>query len=328
MIERHNIAIKFLKKQGRQLYRIPKETNFAFAYHPYRSSVAPEIGYIIKDDKTLKKIFLIGNSKTTKELPTIILHIVFEDQFHLYENDGTPFGGNRRESTKTRESNSDIGFANGELSPTHTYEKTKTMHETQYPSSIIHLNRTAEHVSTIDEDTMSKSAHRPDPKTKTFYNPKKQSVGDIAKRLETQKFVFIKVKDRHQYDLNPKLIKFFLAELLKDAKNRARLAMMNRKLSSVIKDKVLKFGMQQYFNVMDEIVNMLEGVLQEEEETTTSKFKRSTIGKESEEIKRNNNDLILPDTRKSIFREDKSTKSITTHQYRTKENFNQSREVN
>ena len=54
MIEKDNITIKFLKKQGRKLYRIEHDNEFSFAYHPWKSSVAPEIGYIIKTDEALK----------------------------------------------------------------------------------------------------------------------------------------------------------------------------------------------------------------------------------------------------------------------------------
>lgn len=86
MIERNNIAIKFLKKQGCQLYRIQSDIDFSFAYHPYNSSSAPEIGYIIKDDKTLRKIFHIGSSKPNQDMPTIVLHIVFADQYPIYED--------------------------------------------------------------------------------------------------------------------------------------------------------------------------------------------------------------------------------------------------
>lgn len=85
MIERHNIDIKFLKKQGRQLYRLKKDEDFSFAYHPWRSEVAPEIGYIIKSNKQLKKIFHVVGSKKSQETATIILHIVFKAQYHMYE---------------------------------------------------------------------------------------------------------------------------------------------------------------------------------------------------------------------------------------------------
>ena len=87
----------------------------------------------------------------------------------------------------------------------------------------------------------------------------------MSKSLESQKFVFIKVKDKHQYDLNPKVLKFFLTELLKDQKNRDKLRMINQKIGHVTGDMVMKFGLQQYVNVMDEIVNIIEDTLEEEE---------------------------------------------------------------
>lgn len=108
MIERSNIKIDFLKKQGRQLYRIPPDVEFSFAYHPWRSSIAPEIGYIIKNDKTLNKIFHVVGSKLAKDTATIILNIVFADQYHLYDTTNEPFAHMRRTSGHSRAGNRDL----------------------------------------------------------------------------------------------------------------------------------------------------------------------------------------------------------------------------
>lgn len=62
----------------------------------------------------------------------------------------------------------------------------------------------------------------------------------------SQNYVFIRVNNRHQYNMNPKLIKFFLAEVLKEQKNRAKLFLINKKLDKMVKEKVIKFGLQQY----------------------------------------------------------------------------------
>ena len=110
--------------------------------------------------------------------------------------------------------------------------------------------------------------------------------------FENQKYVFIKVKDKHQYDLNPKLVKFFLSEMLKEEKNRAKLYSINKKLDNLVKEKVIKFGLQQYFNVMDEIVSMLETNLDMEEENIKLYHKDSSIQKQQEEHKYNNVTLL------------------------------------
>lgn len=122
---------------------------------------------------------------------------------------------------------------------------------------------------------------------------------DMSKDLEKQNFVFIKVKDKHQYDLNPKVLKFFLHEMLKDEKNRNKLSTINQKLGYVAGDKVMKFGMQQYFNVMDEIVNMLEDTLEREDNATHS-FTKGSIFNERLETKVNYKDLKLPNPKKII----------------------------
>lgn len=104
------------------MYRISEEEEFSFAYHPISSNVAPEIGYLIKEDKTLRKIFHIGSNKTSKERPTIILHIVFEDQYQMYEESTSPFGSRKKSMNHKKGKNSDLEFLNGTMSPEHTYE--------------------------------------------------------------------------------------------------------------------------------------------------------------------------------------------------------------
>ena len=109
MIDRNNITVNFLKKQGQQLYRIPVSKEFSFAYHPWKSSLAPEIGYIIRSDQTLKKIFHVKNSKTSFEKPSIILHIVFEDQYYLYDDKKSPFSSQKKKTQiKPKINNNDL----------------------------------------------------------------------------------------------------------------------------------------------------------------------------------------------------------------------------
>lgn len=140
---------------------------------------------------------------------------------------------------------------------------------------------------------------------------------DMSKDLEKQNFVFIKVKDRHQYDLNPKVLKFFLHEMLKDEKNRNKLGMINQKLGCIAGDKVMKFGMQQYFNVMDEIVNMLEDTLEREDHATHS-FTKSSIFNERLETKVNYKELKLPSAKKLIPEKNRFNRSAVKLKNRTK----------
>lgn len=149
------------------------------------------------------------------------------------------------------------------------------------------------------------------------HNPSHQ-----AKRSnDTQKFVFIRVKERHEYDLNPKLIKFFLSEVLKEEKYKAKLYNMSQKIDRLSKDKIIKFGLQQYFNVMDEIVSLMEENIsgyqpdknprfpkshQNDTFDNTSNFKNGINQSNTQEGLR---DYHLPDTKKNII-QDRSHKSL------------------
>lgn len=128
MIERSNIKIDFLKKQGRQLYRIPPDVEFSFAYHPWRSSIAPEIGYIIKNDKTLNKIFHVVGSKLARDTATIILNIVFADQYHLYDPSNEPFSHMRRTSGHSRAGNQILNGIKDSYYQNSTIESTDKKH--------------------------------------------------------------------------------------------------------------------------------------------------------------------------------------------------------
>lgn len=105
------------------------------------------------------------------------------------------------------------------------------------------------------------------------------------------------MKDKHQYDLNPKVIKFFLAEMLKDQRNRNKLCMINQKIDNLSKDRVLKFGMQQYFNVMDEIVDLFEDTIRVEKGEPLS-FTKSTVYNERSETKHDTSEFTLPEPKR------------------------------
>lgn len=47
----------------------------------------------------------------------------------------------------------------------------------------------------------------------------------------------------------------------------------------MVRDKELKFGLQQYWNVMDEVVIMLENTLEQEQQNMSRFHKDSTIQK-------------------------------------------------
>jgi hypothetical protein len=130
------------------------------------------------------------------------LHVVFEDQYSLYEPKN-PFQDARRgtlDDAATNKNGDDRESWMDDASLERTGEiKSKHMHKTK----------------------------------KSFLN-------------NSQNYVFIKVNNRHQYDMNPKLIKFFLAEVLKEQKNRAKLFLINKKLDKMVKEKIIKFGLQQY----------------------------------------------------------------------------------
>lgn len=133
MIDRNNIKLDFLRMQGQQLYRITKDKEFSFAYHPWNTSVAPEIGYLIKSDDMLKKIFHVKKSKSAKDYPTVILHIVFEDQYYLYDQRGSPFSYKKSNASSTVKPqsnivgivNPEIHTLNGDLTHIQTFDHTK-----------------------------------------------------------------------------------------------------------------------------------------------------------------------------------------------------------
>ena len=79
--------------------------------------------------------------------------------------------------------------------------------------------------------------------------------------------------------------------MLKDERNRIKLYNINKKLDNLVKEKVIKFGLQQYFNVMDEIVSMLETNLDKEEESIKLYQRESSIQKQPED--QNSNYVIL-----------------------------------
>ena len=67
----------------------------------------------------------------------------------------------------------------------------------------VHINN---HELTEQSSTVKHG--RQDSKMRTLYD--KQIKFNTESKNQTNKFVFIRVKDRHEYDLNPKLVKFFL----------------------------------------------------------------------------------------------------------------------
>ena len=73
--------------------------------------------------------------------------------------------------------------------------------------------------------------------------------------------------------------------MLKDERNRVKLFNINKKLDNLVKEKVIKFGLQQYFNVMDEVVSMLETTVHLEEENILLYDKELKTQKQSEEQK-------------------------------------------
>ena len=265
MIERHNIAIEFLKMQGQQLYRIPKDREFSFAYHPWNSANAPEIGYIIKKDETLRKIFRMKPSKHSTDLPTIILHIVFEEQYHVYEANSSPFSYKKSLPTKPKPFK-DIEPLNSDLNQLNTYDNT---HAKNSPKGVIGSDNglTDEPSTTRHRKRLSKGNTLTSHKT-SYDQPQTTKLG----HLDPQKFVFIRVKNKHEYEMNPKLIKFFIAEMLKDERNRAKLHNMSNKINSVSKEKVIKFGLQHYVNVMDEVVSVMEDSIKDHEYVRQAKL--------------------------------------------------------
>ena len=143
------------------MYRIPDDTEFAFAYHPWRSTVAPEIGYIIKTNETLRKIFHIGKAKINKDMPTIILHIVFKDQYHLYETEN-PFGQKKKETSKNKNSNSDLMNLNDDLNTMNTfYHENRGLRINTSPSALNLLNR-AETDTGIYQNTVTNFNQSPE----------------------------------------------------------------------------------------------------------------------------------------------------------------------
>ena len=169
----------------------------------------------------LRKIFHVTGSKRSQETATIVLHIVFEDQYHIYEA-SDPFGNLRKSKSKNHKaSNKDLISVTDQ---NYKRDETKNIkHITPIKTLPVHL---IENSISNDQGSLPKST-----KNKNIgqvkIDPRRHS-NDNAREYDSRKFVFIKVKNQHQYDLNPKLIKFFLAEMLKDQNNRAKLAQMNK----------------------------------------------------------------------------------------------------
>ena len=205
-------------------------------------------------------------------MATIILHIVFKDQYHLYETEN-PFGSRKKDLNKNKLSNSNLTNLNEDINGLNTfYQENKILRIETSPSALNLLSNKANTEMGMYQNTVTNFNPTPATKQKEI-------------NFDNQKYVFIKVKDRHQYDLNPKLIKFFIAEMLKDERNRVKLFNINKKLDNLVKDKVIKFGLQQYFNVMDEVVSMLETTVHLEEENIRLYDKELRTQKQSEEQK-------------------------------------------
>jgi len=98
-----------------------------------------------------------------------------------------PFSNHKRESSKPKNVNNDLQFLKEDPSRLHTYT-----HGTMQDPSLTPFN--------LANPDLGESTFYKKPSTKT----------DFSKN--GQNYVFIKVKDRHQFDLNPKLIKFYLGE--------------------------------------------------------------------------------------------------------------------
>ncbi|CAI2366460.1 unnamed protein product [Moneuplotes crassus] len=274
MIERQNIDLKFLKKQGRQLYRIENDQEFSFAYHPWRSEVAPEIGYIIKDNKMLNKIFHVYGSKKTQETATIILHIVFKEQYHIYE-EKSPFGLAKQSSgRRSHFQNIDVANYSSKGMNRDSLKNSKKI-KSITPVKNIHSKVTKTSCSVETKPSFFRAENQSvRPPKSISRNKSKGALG-----YDSQNYVFIKTKDRHHYDLNPKLLKFFLSEMLKDNHNKVKLYQIQKKINKSAKEKVFKFGMQQYFNVMDEMVEIVENTLKQQDQYFKSLAKISAMNK-------------------------------------------------
>ena len=220
----------------------------------------------------LKKIFHVGGSKNSQETATIILHIVFKDQYHIYEPKD-PFGFSKNSNTKMKMKNQDlVHVSDKNYQKRDSNENNMLRHVT--PLKLVPAQFT-ERTSSLDKKLFPRSTQSNSVKPNRFHSRNRNN--GMTGGKQSQQFVFIKVKDRYQYDLNPKLLKIFLSELLKDQTNRAKLLKINQKLENLSKDKVFKFGMQHYFDVMDEIVNMLEVNLKQEEEYLKSLSKLTSL---------------------------------------------------
>ena len=90
LIKQENITIPFLLKQGRQLFRLGNDEEFCFAYHPQNTGLAPSIGYLIRCEETLKKIYYVTSQRSTMALPTVHIHIVMKSEYHKYDESRSP----------------------------------------------------------------------------------------------------------------------------------------------------------------------------------------------------------------------------------------------
>ena len=62
--------------------------DFAFAYHPQKTGLAPAMGYLIRCEETLKKIYYVTSQRNTMALPTINVHIVTD--YSAYDENLSP----------------------------------------------------------------------------------------------------------------------------------------------------------------------------------------------------------------------------------------------
>lgn len=101
LIQRKNINMEFLRKQGRQLFKL--KLPFCFAYHPLRSDLAPDLGYIVEKDTQLLKIRTIKGEKglVPKNIPTVLFNVVYDKDKHAYGSTN-PFSEKRNVSKSPR----------------------------------------------------------------------------------------------------------------------------------------------------------------------------------------------------------------------------------
>lgn len=78
----------------------------------------------------------------------------------------------------------------------------------------------------------------------------------------------------------------------------------------------MKFGMQHYFNVMDEVVTLMEDTILQEEHSIRQ-FRQTSLAVNRDLHTNTANDLVLPEPKPHVFRENKSQKAIHNRNYKS-----------